>query len=288
MTHPSRTGFTLVELASCAAGAGIAATVCIGLIQPAGEDGGVRKDERRRMDQVHMRGIMVGCTVWAQNNLDRYPLPSVIDKTDQTVAEKGAAKDTSANIMSLLIFNGFVPVEILVSPVERNPSIRVCQGYALDMPKTAVNPANAAWDPAFSVDFTNGKTGGLSYAHLQPTAGRKARWSNTFVSTEATITMRGPQVSSVVQNEDGSVTPNFANPASLTFGMYGDGSGWSGNVGFNDNHVAFAAQSLLPGPTSCTTTSPTTSRPSTTTWGSSRRPETPPRTPRQSGTDGCF
>ena len=42
-----------------------------------------------------------------------------------------------------------------------------------DAPKAAVNPANALWDPAFNADFTGGKTGNDSYAHVQPAGARK-------------------------------------------------------------------------------------------------------------------
>ncbi|MCC6659635.1 MAG: hypothetical protein IT437_01990 [Phycisphaerales bacterium] len=245
----TRCAFTLVELVACLAGSAVVLAVTAGLIgQPAGNGSGVRPGDVIKKDQTQIRGITQAFIVWAQNNGDRYPLPSEIDKGDTTVAERGAAKNTSANIMSLLVYNGFVPVEMLVSPGERSPGIRACEVYAFDRPPSAVEPGKALWDPALNADFTGGKTGNLSYAHLQPSGKRKGRWGNTFVSDEAVVSGRGPEVASVLQNADGSVTPALANPASLALGWFGGAAdGWSGNTGYNDNHVGFHKDTLRPG-----------------------------------------
>jgi prepilin-type N-terminal cleavage/methylation domain-containing protein len=244
-----RCGFTLVELAACVAAAGVVvAAAALGTGQPEGASKKAAGLTARLLkDQTQIRGIVQSCIVWAQNNKDAYPLPSVIDAADATVPEKGAAKDTSANIMSLLVYNGFVPVELLVSPVESNPSIKAHAGYEFDKPKGAVDSSKALWDPGFSAEFTGGKTEGLSYAHLQPSGGRKARWSNTFVSNEAVISMRGPEVRGVTKNDDGSVTPTFADENTRTTTFYGEGKAWSWNMGFNDCHVEFVKEPFKAG-----------------------------------------
>jgi hypothetical protein len=241
--------FTLVELVACVAGSAVALAVAAGLIgQPGGTGAGVKPDDAIKKDQVQVRGIGQAFIVWAQNNGDRYPVPSDIDKDDRTVAEKGRAKDTTANIMSLLIYNGFVPVEMFVSPAERDPQVKVCTNYVVYEPPTAVDKTRALWDPAFNVDFTGGKTGNLSYAHAQPAGRRQSRWASTFMADDPAISGRGPEVASVLQNADGSVTPALANPASLALGWFGGAAdGWSGNTGYNDNHVEFHKDTLRPG-----------------------------------------
>ena len=41
-------------------------------------------------DSTQIRGIHQGMVLWAQNNKDQYPLPSVIDAHNDTVADQGA------------------------------------------------------------------------------------------------------------------------------------------------------------------------------------------------------
>jgi hypothetical protein len=40
---------------------------------------------------------------------------------------------------------------------------------------------------------------------------------------------------------------SLANPRSITLGMMGDATWWSGNVAFNDNHVEFLSKHLAHG-----------------------------------------
>ncbi len=253
MLHSARRALTLVDVAAAIAVLVIGGSVLSvrpNVEQPAQGDAlaNARRSTRRLEDLTHVRGILQGMIVWAQNNNDQYPLPSALDKMNDTVPERGGAKNTSANIMSLLVYNGFLPVEILVSPVETNPNIAPWEGYEFDQPRAAANPKRALWDPAFSADFSAETKGGLSYAHLQGSGGRTDRWSNTFIATEAALSMRGPEITGVTTNPDQSVTPKFGRDTSSTFGMYdGDKASWSGNVAYNDNHVNFAAGALTPG-----------------------------------------
>src|SRR5688572_21427947 len=109
--RPTR-AFTLIDLAACISAAGvIASLVAAGAADP-------RAGARRAKDAAQLRGIGQSFIVWAQNNQDLYPLPSKVDAANATVAQAGRAKDTTANIFSLLIFNGFLPAEMLVSPAE--------------------------------------------------------------------------------------------------------------------------------------------------------------------------
>lgn len=238
---PQSRGFTLIEVAaSLAALAAVGAAGAIATSQP-------REDARKVKDSQQVRGIHQAMVVWAQNNQDVYPLPSAFDKSNDTVKEVGRAKDTTANIYSMMVFAGFISTELLVSPVEKNPAIEVDEDYGFEAPKAAVKPKTALWDPSLAADFTGGKKGNVSYAHLQPAGKRMDRWSNTFSTTEPMVGTRGPEIKSVSKNGDGAVTPKLANPASVTLQFYGGGAAWSGWTAHNDNSVHFSDRTIEDG-----------------------------------------
>lgn len=243
-TISSRPAFTLPELAATlAASAGLltVAALTLGLGAQPGEID-ARAQNLQLKDSTQIRGLAQGFIIFAQNNRDVYPLPSMFDKQDMTVAAKGTAKDTSANIMSMLIFTGMVSPELLVSPADLSADIRVYENYEYTNPKAAQVGAQALWDPAFSVDFTDKQMGHLSYAHQIPAGERRARWSNTFNATEPILGNRGPRVAAVrdtgVEMPPG-VAPIYAAKSSLTFKIHGNPDTWEGNIAYNDNHVNF-------------------------------------------------
>jgi hypothetical protein len=241
MKQMHRQAFTLADTAGLAAAIGLIGVVAIA--QQAKEDIAARQIK----DSTQIRGVHQGMVLWGQNNEDRYPIPSRHDSQDQTIkATDPATKDTTANIYSILIFNGYLPASILVSPAEASLSISADQDYQLTNPQTAATPATALWDPAFSVDFTRGNVGNTSYAHQIPASERRERWSNTFNATEPIVSTRGPRVESVdeVRDAEGkvSVVPELANDVSQSFDMFGEGKTWKGNVAFNDNHVEFLTE----------------------------------------------
>lgn len=243
---PSRRGFTLIETAACVVVASVATAVALQAgTQPA------RDDSRRKKDQSQVRAILQSLIIWGQNNRDRYPLPSEIDRTNDTLADQGAAKDTSANIYSLLVYAGFILTETLVSPVENNPNVVICETYQFDKPAGAVRPEHASWDPKFSAALdaprAGERKGNVSYAHLQPAGKRRERWALTNAADQLVVGTRGPQIKSAVQNPEGTVTPTLANPASNTLKFFGAGSSWSGFQGYNAGHVSFSKDSLANG-----------------------------------------
>lgn len=185
-------------------------------------------------DAVHVRGIQHSMAIWASQNKGLFPLPSLIDVENNTVADLGAGKDTTANILSILIYTGGIAAENAVSFAETNHDhIAIDADYMYDAPSTAIDRSKALWDPAFSADFTNGSIGNTSYAHILPGGGREALWKDTFVSTEPVIANRGPEVRSV--NAAGA--PTFVLAASNTLLIHGSRSSWEGNVAYNDGHV---------------------------------------------------
>src|SRR6478736_6361381 len=96
-----RRGLTVIEVIVVV----IAVVLLIGILLPVMTQ--ARRGPHHSSESSYIRGIHQGMVLWAQNNKDVYPLPSLVDVKDDTVAEKGREKDTTANIMSLMIFNGF-------------------------------------------------------------------------------------------------------------------------------------------------------------------------------------
>jgi hypothetical protein len=179
--------------------------------------------------------------VWAGNNNSQYPLPSVVDRENATVGEIGAEKNTTANILSIMIFNGLISPELCVSPQESNTgSIETMSDYTFTEPFAAVIPSQALWDPAFRADFTDQRyKANNSYAHLLPSGARLGKWSDTFGSTEAIFGNRGPQVAGVSRDTRGTPTITWANSNSNTFLIHGGRYSWEGNIGYNDGTVHF-------------------------------------------------
>ncbi len=244
-----RRGFTLVELAAVVCVGAVVGSAGLVVWQPSKGKGPKSGPpvSRQKKDELQLRGIHQAMVVWAQQNKDRYPLPSALDTSDTTVSEKGRAKDTTANIDSVMVYAGLLSTEILVSPMEVNPNVVVNDTYQFDKPKKAVQPAKALWDPSLSAELDGSKKGNISYAHLQPTGERMKRWSNTFVSSEMIAATRGPEVKSVAQAADGTVTPTLAKDSSFALRLHGSGGSWSGYRCFNDNAVVLAKDVLKSG-----------------------------------------
>ncbi|MEX2218570.1 MAG: hypothetical protein WD749_07385 [Phycisphaerales bacterium] len=249
-TRCSGRGFSRMEALVLVAGAPLVlalAAVAMGVGQESRPGAKSPRDAARtRKDATQIRGLHQAMVTWAQNNEDRYPLPSKVDKADATVKEKGAGKDITANIYSMLIYSGSISPEMLVSPVEKNPAVVPCETYVFDMPPKAANPAKAIWDPAFKVSLGPEK-GHASYAHLQPSEKRLKQWSNTFNHEETVLSTRGPEIASVKANESGRPVPTFAKPDSLALTMLGDGTVWTGHVVHNDNHVQLLRTTIAHG-----------------------------------------
>lgn len=249
-----RSGFTVVELLIVV----VVVVFLVAIILPQLGRSGPGTVNRQLKCSTQVRGMMQGMVIWAQSNADRYPLPSIVDKANDTIAlapgETPQSKDTSANIMSILIFNGYIPTEMCVSPGESKGNIKPYEGYMFSLPPTASKPGGALWDPAFNADFTGPKPGGLSYAHQlpceveevaedpqkpnMPYATKRLRWGNSFSPDDAAVGNRGPQIKSVDASKDPPRT-KLVNPNSNTYLIHGGRTTWEGNIGFNDCHVDF-------------------------------------------------
>jgi hypothetical protein len=206
--------------------------------------GSLRRQARMDLDSAKLRGLHQGLVVCAQNSAGDYPIPSLIDKQNDTLEGEGQAKDTTANVFSYLVSMGAISTELLISPEEANPNVVLYERYEFERPTGTINPEKAMWDPKLSGVLDGSKPGHFSYAAMQIFGERRARWSETFMATQAVLSLRGPEIASVTQNADGTVTPTLANPASNTLRFYGGGKHWSGPVAYNDNHVEFKRAAL--------------------------------------------
>lgn len=243
----ARRAFTLIEVGAITATLTIGAAMVLPQIQEA------RATARQLKDATQIRGIVQACAIWAQNNQERNPLPSRVDWEGATLPRpegfegKLLELDTTGNSLSLLVFNGFIPVELTVSPAEVG-NVEVMQNYQHARPTSTVDPERAVWDPAFRgtpLDEWGGKVPGAvgdashnSYAQVAYHGAREFIWGNTFSATEACWGNRGPVY---ILREDTwhPLAGSMFGDGSTTMEIHGDPETWEGNIGYNDQHVDY-------------------------------------------------
>jgi len=253
---PAR-GFTLIELLVVIA----IIALLVGILLPA--LGKVRAMARAMIDGANVRNTVQAMVTFANSNGDQYPLPSLMDPTNQTVAPVGEAQNTTGNILSILIMQGSAVPEQFVSKSESNTAqIVKFDNYQFTQPTGAVNATNALWDPKLkgtpvdtnAVTGTTPNIGNNSFAPSVCFGKRRSQWASTYASAEAVFGNRGPTY---------AASDSAAAPASgrwtLTSDQYGTGSNtllihggrttWEGQIGYNDNHVNFETK---PNPDSLT------------------------------------
>ena len=245
MTTTKKSGFTLIELLVVIA----IIALLIGILLPA--LGKARRTAQQLKDSTQIRNILQSMAVFASNNKDTYPLPSRVDKANNTIAApaQDIFKDTTRNIFSILIFDGSIPTEMCIGTTEPNGQFEQDKEYELSSPQGAVNRDLALWDPKFSANPLDASSalavsgqhtaGNFSYAHNVPFGKRKSTWANTFGATEAAISNRGPTYEGGGTNAPWTLTSDATGEQSNTLLIHGSRSKWEGLIGYNDAHVSF-------------------------------------------------
>lgn len=229
--------------------------------------GHVRKQVWLNYDQTQVRGIQQAMVTWGGNGQDQYPLPSNVDLEDtipgidtKEQPHRKFEKDLPRWIFSILIYNGNIGPEMLVTLGEVNTQFRPNGTYEYTNP-TAVKTelrAKAVLDPSFAAypDEPGGDspikgrggtapTPSVSYAILPLIGPRKVAWASTFDGTQAVVANRGPWYSQdskhnwSLNTTDRRGAKNIRATESNTLLIHGSRSTWEGNVARNDGSVNF-------------------------------------------------
>jgi prepilin-type N-terminal cleavage/methylation domain-containing protein len=239
--------FTLIELLVVIAVIAILVAVLLPAL------GRARTTARTMKDQAQIKAFVAALVTFAQSNSENYPLPSLLDKKDDTMtAAKGAPeeKDNTGNILSVLCYQGIMKPEVLVSPSEKSQFIKVDRAFEYGSPQQAKNPDKAIWDPGMAglpgeaagmkgVGKGRRETtiGATSYAHTPPFGKRGRMWQSTGKSTDAVVANRGPMY--IGKPGAWTLTPGPTGTESITLKIHGTTGAWRGNVGYNDGAAKF-------------------------------------------------
>jgi hypothetical protein len=208
---------------------------------------------RRAHDRRQVGEIMTAMHQFAQQTNGVYPLPGELDLNNSTLDVHATQKNNTGNIFSILIFNGLLTPDQMVSPAEVNTKVLVDTGYEYDEPSRADDPENALWDPGFSgTPFDDGSlrrrewVGNQSYAHILPFGNRRSHWEVATNKLRPVIANRGPQYA---QNDSApypaatvgrwTLVSGPLGVLSNTLRIHGPANTWEGHVAYNDLHVDF-------------------------------------------------
>ena len=138
--NTKKKGFTLIELLVVIA----IIALLIGILLPA--LGKARRSARQLKDSTQIRGVLQGMVLFAGSNGDVYPVPSRLDRNDNTLNneyDEPGEEDITRHMISKLIFDGFIPAELGYSPAEVNGSFQEDKNYEFDKPSAITDDDRA-------------------------------------------------------------------------------------------------------------------------------------------------
>lgn len=214
-----RSAFTHVEFVACLVCLVIGATVVsIALGQVNNADAPLSKKTVK--DATQMRGVHQSWIIFAKEFQGLFPVPGMINRLPVEGlgnvpgrGEEDITQNTTANLHSSMVMANYYSPDLLISPVERNPKMRVCVEYNYEG-YDVVN--DVFWDSNFKADLA--QLSHVSFANM-PLAGerRVTQWRDTLDAKFSVIGNRGPK--------DG-----LTDPSSFTCGPHGN---WAGNIVFH-------------------------------------------------------
>lgn len=225
-TTTKRRGFTLTELLVLLA---VCSVLLVTVTLTACRDGLIDTASKRTQDAARLLAIYQpipdGPRMYIRPGLmARHPV--VLNEGDEPRVIPGRGQedvshDTTAKMYAILVMQNYLKPEDLISPLERNPKVRVYESFDYNL----YNPLrNVYWDPGFQADLM--REAHVSYAHLVLHGARKRlhwNWNQreTNDPNAPAFSNRGPL--------DGKPDPK-------SFTCKPDGS-WAGNVAFGDGSV---------------------------------------------------
>jgi hypothetical protein len=221
MSNPHRSGFSWIGI--------IVAMVCVAIVTSMTLVAlrRVQVGKRTIRESLDLRGIHQGWLAAAREFNGFIPTPGLIKRLPSNGAkepgrgEEDVVQNTTANLHSALIMQNYYSPQIVVSPNERNPNVRVRGKDEYDLTKYNISSGgDCCWDDAFKADLASESN--VSYASMPLFGVRKDKqWKESLDGEFAILGNRGPK--------DGEI-----NPKSYTCDPSGNWQGW---IVFNDGSI---------------------------------------------------
>lgn len=203
---------------------------------------GVALFARRAQDAANLRHLhqsLASDAADRANSKGAFLLPGLINRLPfegneiPGVGEPDETRNNHASLYSAMIARQLISPDVLVSPAESNPVVKVCKDY--DWSK--YRPANDSyWDDAMRCDLSAGSSVSYATMPIDATRRRTAQWRVSGGSRFALIGTRGPRGGA----QSGKVFTD-----SKTLAQFGTPTDWAGNTCFGDGHVDFG-KSMVP------------------------------------------